>query len=199
MLSLTLVRHGSTRLNEESRYQGWAEEPLSERGHTQATRLADRLRGIRFDRIVTSDLPRCSETVRIALPDQRVEVDPRLRELHFGEWEGLTHAECHARDAERLASWLADPTGAPTPGGERFDDFCRRVDEGIDTLMAASEVLLVVHSGTIRRAISRVLGLEWAQAARIQLAHCGITRLALDREGGRVLGVNDTAHLEEST
>lgn len=195
MLELMLVRHASTRLNEEHRYQGRIDPPLSEWGREEAARLGIRLHGARFDHLLIADSRRCAETAAIALPGRSFARDARLRELHFGRWEGLSYEECLAMDAEPLQAWIDQPTRNAPPGGEAFGDFSRRVDAAMDALPAAGRALVIAHAGPIRRVLTRAVGLEWSQVVLFQLSPAGITHLALHPEGGHLRSLNDTAHL----
>lgn len=199
MLELTLVRHASTALNETRRYQGWIDPPLSERGRSEALRLRSRLHGASFDRVLCSDLLRCRETLELALPDCTPEADPRLRELGFGGWDGLTYEECLALDPARLRDWIDDPIGATPPEGEPFEAFRGRVDAVLGALPAEGHVLIVTHGGPIRRVLTRALALEWRHVVLMQLSPGGITRLAIHPDGGHLLCLNDTAHLEHTS
>jgi broad specificity phosphatase PhoE len=195
VLELTLVRHASTALNEQRRYQGWIDPPLSPRGCAEALQLRERLRDAHFDRIVYSDLRRCVDTAALALPGVSAEADARLRELHFGAWDGCTYNECEARDAARLHAWTRDPIGETPPGGEPFDRFRQRVDGALDALPREGSALIIAHGGPIRRILARALGLEWSRVVLMQLSPCGITRLALHPDGGHLRCWNDTAHI----
>lgn len=196
MLRLTLVRHATTALNEQRRYQGWVDPPLSERGRAEAGRLRERLGGGSYDQVLCSDLARCTETLALALPQGAPRADPRLRECSFGAWDGWSYDQCLAADPERLRGWVEDPTVRHPPGGEAFAEFARRVDDVVDGLPEQGRVLLVAHGGPIRRILCRALGLEWGHAVRMQLSPCGITRLALHLEGAHLLTLNDTCHLD---
>lgn len=198
MLELTLVRHASTALNETRRYQGSVDLPLSEWGRLEALRLRARLGAAAFDRILCSDLRRCRETLELALPDCTPEADSRLRELDFGGWEGRTYEECLALDAARLQDWVDDPTGTTPPEGEPFEAFRGRVDAVHDALPAHGCVLIVTHGGPIRRVVARALALDWRHVVLMQLSPGGITRLAIHPDGGHLLCLNDTAHLERT-
>lgn len=195
MLELTLVRHASTRLNETSRYQGSTDEPLGARGRSEARRLGGRLRMESFDLVVASDLDRCTETLSIALPSRSPRLDPRLREIDFGAWEGRSWEECEAMDPERMAAWMARPEETTPPDGERFEHFAARLDEAVNTLPPMGSALIVTHGGPIRWIVARALGLAWRQAACMEISACGIVRLALHPEGGHLRCWNDTAHL----
>lgn len=195
MLHLTLVRHGSTRLSRERRYQGWTDEPLSPEGAAEARLLGERLRAERFDRVVTSDLSRARETAALALPEADLLQDPRLREMDFGAWDALTYDEAARRDRERIARWIDAPHRTRPPGGESLAGFRSRVAAAVDALPREGEVLLVAHGGPLRAILARALGLRWRQVVLFQLSPCGVTRVALHRAGGHLLCLNDTAHL----
>lgn len=198
MLELTLVRHASTALNEARRYQGRSDEPLSALGRSQAVRLRPRLREVDYDAVIRGDAKRCAETLELGLPGRAGEVDPRLRELGFGRWEGRTYSECEALDSRILRAWIADPSAAAPPGGESFAEFCRRVDDWLDGFRhagRAGRAVVVAHAGTIRRIVARTMDLEWRHVAAMKLDTCGITRLELYRGGARLICLNDTAHL----
>lgn len=195
MLHLTLVRHGSTRLSRERRYQGWTDEPLSPEGEEEARLLGERLRAERFGRVVTSDLSRARDTAAIALPEAAASEDPRLREMDFGAWDALTYDEAVRRDRARLERWIDAPHRTRPPGGESLADFRSRVAAAVDALPRNGEVLLVAHGGPLRTILARALGLRWSQVVLFQLSPCGITRVALHPEGGHLLCLNDTAHL----
>lgn len=196
MLWLTLVRHASTRLNAEHRYQGWCDPPLSDAGRAEALRLRRCLAAEEPDFLLSGDSRRCIETAALALPAVTARLDPRLRELDFGAWDGLTYEECHAADPERLSAWIDDPSRAHPPGGESFESFCGRVDAVLRSLPAAGGVVVLTHGGPLRRLLCRVLGLGWEEAMRLRLSPCGITRLAIQGSAGRLVTLNDTAHLD---
>src|SRR5262245_1233098 len=94
-MRLLLARHGATRNNAEARYTGQSDIPLSSLGERQAEALAKRLFFVRLDAIVSSDLARARATAervarRHTLP---IQLDPDLREIALGAWEGSTYEE----------------------------------------------------------------------------------------------------------
>lgn len=196
MLRLTLVRHGTTALNEQRRYQGRTDAPLSKRGRREARRLGERLGRERFDAVVASDLARCTETASLACAGGGAP-DPRLREMDFGRWEGRTYDECLSQDGERFRRWIGAPERETPPRGEAFAHFAARLDEWTAGLPAEGSVLAFAHGGPIRRIIARALGLAWSQVVLMEVSACGITRLAMQPGGGHLVCLNDTAHLED--
>ncbi len=195
MLRVTLVRHGTTGWNDTGRYQGWSDTPLSEGGRAEAERLRGRLAGERWDRVMSSDLLRARETAEIAVPGVPVETDPRLREMHFGAWEGLTWDECTARDGDLPARWTSDPASCAPPEGESVAEFEARVGAALDALPVDGNVLVVAHAGTIHAVLARWLGVTLKQTFALRIAQCGITRAEVYPDGLRVQCVNDTAHM----
>lgn len=102
-----LLRHGRTAFNEEGRLQGHVDSPLTELGRRQARRAGATLARLVGDatgwRMVSSPLGRAratAETVRRALGLPRVEIDERLIELSWGDWDGQLRAELRAREPE---------------------------------------------------------------------------------------------------
>ncbi len=142
-LRLWLVRHGVTDWKDAGRFTGWTDVPLNEQGRQQAEQLAARLAGIEFAGIWSSDLDRAVQTARLAVgwavPDYR------LRELNFGDLEGLAWQECPA-DAQQA---LMEFDGFQAPGGESVPQLRQRV---LDFLAALpdGDHLLFTHGGVIR-------------------------------------------------
>lgn len=195
MLRLTLVRHGSTEWNEAGRFQGWGDPPLSARGRGEAERLGAHLAGEEFDRVVASDLLRARETAALALPSAPVETDPRLREMDFGAWDGLTWAECVARDGDLIRRWSEDPAAVAPPGGESLAAFEARIAAALADLPEEGSRLWVVHAGVIHAILARWMDVPLRRTFALHISACGITRAELFPGGGaKVMCVNETAH-----
>jgi broad specificity phosphatase PhoE len=119
--------------------------------------------GIPWERIVASPLKRCAEfatelAARLAILP---EFDERLREMHFGAWEGKTAAELMESDGDALARFWRDPAACPPPGAESLQAFQERVFSAWRDLRQSAggrRVLLVGHGGTIRTIVCDVLG-----------------------------------------
>ena len=145
-----LVRHGETDWNAEGRFQGWTDVPLNETGRSQAEWLARVLAHLTFDGVWSSDLSRAVETARIAVGEPSI--DPRLRELEFGDIEGTAWADL---DADLRAA-LRDFDAFRPPGGEPAPVFFDRVFEFFDDLPPGVHIVFA-HGGVIR-AVSRACG-----------------------------------------
>src|SRR5437879_8293186 len=99
------VRHGESEGNAARVFTGQTDSPLTERGRQQAEAVADELAGVKFDRIVSSDLSRTRDTADVIAKrhGMRVEVVPELREIDVGDQTGKTFDETRG-----LPNWNDD-------------------------------------------------------------------------------------------
>ncbi len=115
--------------------------------------------------------------------------EPRLREQNFGAWTGRRHADIEAElGAAYHEFWRAPATNRP-PGGESFADQIARVRSCLDKL-PSGDVVLVVHSGTIRAALAIALDITPAGALRFVIDPLSLTRLDRLDQGWRIWNVN---------
>lgn len=150
---LILVRHGESVLGLAHRYAGHRDTPLAPVGRARVFRLRTRFRKLRPDRIFSSDLRRCRQTAAILSPDETVRTSPRLRELDFGAWDGLTAKSCRRRDPERFDRWMRNPWSTRPPGGESLSRLCRRVRTFVTSVAKRhphQTLALITHGGPIR-------------------------------------------------
>ena len=106
MLTLVLTRHGLTSRSRPEQHLGQKiDVPLSEGGRAQAAALAARLEPVDFERIISSPLLRARQTAEIVAGGREVEIEPRLAEMDYGRWEGLTYEQINETDAEERRRW----------------------------------------------------------------------------------------------
>lgn len=156
---VVLWRHGRTTWNAAGRFQGQADPPLDVVGQEQSRQAAPYLALDPPDLILTSDLVRAKGTAQalVQLLDVPVKVEPRLREIDLGSWQGLTRDEVAAAHPEQFAQWLA---GHPVldRGGETRAQLDARVLVALRDIQV-EHVLLVTHGGTSRSVIEVLLDL----------------------------------------
>jgi broad specificity phosphatase PhoE len=155
------VRHGQSTWNHEHRIQGQLDPPLSDQGRRQAVRLGRRLAGRKFAGLYTSDLKRAYETSTLLGEAVGVEPTPmaELREIHLGEWEGLTTDELAVRFPQAWSSWRQEPDWDLVAGGEGSAAFEARVGSTLDAIFARhhdGDMLVVTHGGVIQIALHRI-------------------------------------------
>ena len=166
--TIVLVRHGETDWNLERRFQGHADRPLNDTGHAQAAALAESLSGEHLDAVYTSPLQRASQTAAIVAARLGLAARPleALREIHVGDWEGLTVDDVKERYPEHVATdWRSG-----WPGGETYDELSARVLPALVSLAddhPGERVLAVTHAGPVRAALSSAMGLAYADARPI--------------------------------
>jgi alpha-ribazole phosphatase len=151
MTRLILVRHGETDWNVEGRWQGQADVPLNARGRQQAAQLAQSLADLGITAIVSSDLSRAAETARALarVTGLSIHFDPRLREIHQGEWEGQLISQIQARYSEALRQRNENPAAIAAPGGETAAQVLERVLAAVDEICQEypNETVAVVSHG----------------------------------------------------
>src|SRR5205814_1635373 len=151
---LWMVRHGETAWNAQGRVQGQLDIPLSELGHAQARALAAALSANSFSSIYSSDLLRVQETARptaerLHLP---VKTDPRLRERHYGIFQGATYAECRDRLPDDYARFKAKDLDYDFGSGESLRIFNVRALACVGEIAArhaGEELLVFTHGGVL--------------------------------------------------
>lgn len=152
-------RHGRTTWNAGSRYQGQADPPLDPVGEKQSRQAAAQLATEPPELIVTSDLLRATRTADalsriIGTP---VKVEPGLREIDVGSWQGLTRGEVAASYPDQYAAWMAG-RALVDRGGETKTQLDARVLAALRRI-EVEHVLLVTHGGTSRSIFDILLDL----------------------------------------
>ena len=156
---LWLVRHGQTDWNLAGRWQGQSPQApgLNETGRAQALALRSQLAGRQFAAVYSSDLLRARQTAELladplGLP---VNLDPRLREMDLGDWEGLLSDEISARFPHLLVERDCNPLQASAPQGETPECVAERAASALDDIVMnhCGEPLLIVAHGISLAAI----------------------------------------------
>ncbi|HWX95622.1 MAG TPA: histidine phosphatase family protein [Solirubrobacteraceae bacterium] len=172
-LEVVPVRHAETEWSLSGRHTGLTDIPLTDAGRATAKALAGRLSEWRFERVLVSPLRRARETCELSGLGDRAEICDDLHEWDYGEYEGLTTAQIHARRPD----WNLWRDGCP--GGESPEQVGARADR---VLAAASEVRGAVAAFSHGHML-RVLGARW-----IELTPAGGARLGLSAGAVSVLG-----------
>lgn len=157
-----LLRHGETSWNREKRIQGQSESPLTLEGKRQALGWGAPLAAWRFDRMLCSDLGRARETAvlcnrSLALP---CGLDPRLREQHWGHWEGQTLSELR-KCSTLLAAAEAQGWDFTPPEGESRRELLARSLAALEEAAhrtPGARVLVICHNGVLRALAHHLTG-----------------------------------------
>lgn len=187
-MDVYLVRHGVTNWNKEKRYLGHSDEPLLEGELHRLNPLRNALNRISFDYCYSSDLKRCIETFQYLTDKNQVCIDQRLRELHFGDWEGLTYEQL--KDDSYYQKWLNDWELVAPPNGETSGQFNERIVSFLAELLLLQKkkrnnVLIATHGGVIRAILMKFAVTKTLWELPIQ--HAKGYRLSLQHQGGEWL------------
>jgi broad specificity phosphatase PhoE len=155
-----MARHGNTAWTLSGQHTGLTDLPLTPDGERNARRLGERLKGMKFAKVITSPLQRASRTCELAGFGAVAETGPDLVEWNYGKYEGLTSAEIRRERPD----WDLFRDGCP--GGESPAQVGERADRVIQRVRSIPGNVLLFSSGHF----IRVLTARW---------------LALDPTGGR--------------
>ncbi|MBO1418972.1 bifunctional RNase H/acid phosphatase [Streptomyces sp. FH025] len=199
-----LLRHGETPLTPEKRFSGsgGTDPELSDKGRWQAERAAEALaaRGS-VQAVVASPMVRTRQTAETVAARLGLEVhyEDGLREVDFGDWEGLTFAEVRQRYPEDLSAWLGSAKAKPTGSGESFTTLTHRVGAARDRITArypGQTVLVVSHVSPIKTLVRLALGAPPDSMYRMELSAASICAVQYYADGNASLRLlNDTSHL----
>lgn len=167
--NLIFVRHGETDGNRDRQYIGRTDLPLNDNGLQQAEATGKALSRIPIHRVYYSPYQRTLQTAEIIMKHQPTllttgwHADPRLAELHFGRWEGLTFNRIEQTDKDLLWSWYDDPWNLSPPKGESVRDLDARLTEWVEAALGEARAadtqnfLIVTHGGPLRWLLAKYL------------------------------------------
>ena len=186
MTCLHLVRHGETDWNVQGRWQGQADVALNARGLAQARQSAEMLAHLPLEAIYSSDLVRAAETARTiarANPAPLV-LEPRLREIHQGEWQGQLVKEIKAHHLDAYQRGSQDPLKIAAPGGETTQQVRERALAAVSGLLdryPRGNVVVVSHGFTLAVLITHFKKISFDRVWEQIPQNGEIIRLEIDR------------------
>lgn len=201
MGKIFLVRHGQTAWNRANAYIGSTDLPITSNGREEAALVANRLEEQDIAAIYASSLLRARQTAeviaeRFNLPIRTVH---ELREVNYGEWEGIPESEVGDRYPDIFPRWRANPMDVRIPAGETFAELRDRAFPafmGIVESHRDENIAIAAHKSTNRVILCCVLEMDVSRYRQIGQVNSAINVLNL-REDGRLIveQINDTCHL----
>ncbi len=181
-----LLRHGECEGG--AIFRGSLDVALAEHGRARMQAQADTQPD--WQHIIASPLRRCRffADQLAAARGLAIDIDDRLRETHFGRWEGRSVADVWADDASAAQAWFNDPERNGPPGGEPLTDLRSRARAAFNDAVnthAGRHVLLVTHGGLMRALLADLLDMPGAAMHRIEVPYACLTRLRVVRDGRR--------------
>lgn len=188
-MKITLVRHTSLAISPNICY-GQTDVDVSHNFENERLRLQEKLAPHAFDAVYSSPLQRCHKLALALRPDQPIQLDDRLKEIHFGDWEMQAWDDI-PRDI--FDEWAKNYAHLAPPNGETFTDLLARATQFIADMRQqfhGQHILVVTHGGLIRALIAEVLQMPLKGLFRISIDHASMTQLEFDGDIPRVHVVN---------
>lgn len=184
------VRHGPTH---EKAFVGWRDVPADLSDTAQISRLRQTLPGEAL--VISSDLLRASSTAdAITGPGHnRLDHHAGLREMHFGDWDGMHFEAVAERDPFLSRSFWEEPGDVSAPGGESWNMAARRVSAVVQQMNVAhpgAEIIAVAHFGVILTQIQQALQVPAYDAMAHRIDNLSVTTISWDGDSGKVHRIN---------
>ena len=162
-MKIYLIRHGETDWNLRGMFYGWTDCDINETGIAQAEHLRDFFNTIKYDGIYASDLLRAVHTAEIITENRTLEIqkNPCFRELFFGDWEDKEGTYIREHHGDELKRWMQEWQTSALPGGEAFEEFYKRVTEGLLEVIAENkgrDIVIVSHNGPMSAMLCYLTG-----------------------------------------
>ncbi|MBX3499723.1 MAG: histidine phosphatase family protein [Alphaproteobacteria bacterium] len=163
-MRIAFLRHGPTAWNDEGRLQGMTDVPLSSRGRAHVATWRVPYQDWRW---ACSPLTRARETAVLLGAPPSLAVEPALREMAYGEWEGRTLDELRAREPQGMRDAETRGLDMAPPGGESP----RQVMDRLRPWFAAQrdDVVAVSHKGVIRVVLAMATGWDMKSRQPVKL------------------------------
>lgn len=192
-MKLTLVRHTSLQIAEGICY-GQSDVDVSANFHHELSTVQQKLQHEDFSAIYSSPLQRCHKLAlglaHARTHTQDIQLEPRLKELHFGAWEMQAW-----NDIPRTVFdvWAKNYAELAPPEGETFAQLQARGIAFLQELQirhAGEHVLVVTHGGMIRALIAHVLNMQLKSLFRLHIDYASLTQLDYAGEVPKIVFVN---------
>ena len=199
--TVLLIRHGETEWNKLGKFQRCTDIALAGEGIKQAELLKNRLNG-KFDYIYASPLSRAFETANIlaSSTDKEVIIAPKIREINFGEWEGLTIHEIAEKYPEVFKAWRTDKTESYICGGDSsINNAANRAKNCVLDIVKkhkGKKIVIVAHGGIIKAGLIGLFGWDMTMYHKMALGNTCINKLTFAEDlMPALITLNDTNHL----
>lgn len=194
-MKLYLVRHGETEWNSIRKLQGQTDIPLNEYGIELAKITGDALKYIEFDYVISSPLIRAMETAKIIIGERNLPIitDDRIKEIHFGECEGVQIPRFSETKINPIWYFEFDTENyIPAKGGESFSEIFERTKDFFDNEILPLEgrynnILLIGHGCMNRTILNRLMNRHLKDFWDIKLDNCAVSVIEITNGKAEVI------------
>lgn len=195
-MRIFLFRHPPSRIDTSGLCLGCTDIPAEGISADELGRFIVPLSSV--TQLYSSDLIRTREMASAfsAFLHLPLEIDSRLRELHYGDWEKRTWKSIENSDGEAFRNWNADPINEAPTKGESFTTLSKRVESWRNETAekhSQGTIAVVTHLGVIRALLADALGLPLANAQRLRIDHCSLSEITYFPDRPPSVGVINAA------
>ncbi len=197
MTRLILVRHASTTDNHNKRLSGHIDSMVSESGKIQIERLTEYLKDFSINKIYTTTSRRTKDTVEILAKIKSLNIIEKesLKEINFGEFEGLTFEEIESNYYEEFQSIIEKGYEYKYPNGESLIDSYNRVVNEIKNILKLDKdknILICSHGGTIRNIITYLISNSYKYHWNFKIDNASVTIIDIEDGFSVINTLNNT-------
>ena len=205
-MRIYIVRHGQTAWNKTLRWQGNQDVLLDETGIAQVNALAEKLSPLSVSRIYSSPLKRAMVSAEILQKKINADIVYRrgLREIHLGEWEGLTTNEIIVKYGGLYGEWEENPAAQIGLGVENMSDLQQRAYLELESInMCETDDFIIVAHGTWARCLlCKLLNIPLENRMSFEVGNGGINVVNYNKSKNSprftVVTLNDVSHIEKA-
>ena len=195
--TLCLIRHAEVEARYQGVFGGRIDMDISPRGHEQAAALANYLRHKKFDAIYASPMKRVQQTLSPYLNNgaPKPVIVPKLYEVDFGVWTGLSFAEVQERFGARASSWLDQLAAGTIPNAETAAEYRARIEPCVRDILqqhSGQRIAVFCHGGVIRQMLAILLDLPLPKTAGFEIEYASITEVEIHPHRAEIQLLNFT-------
>jgi broad specificity phosphatase PhoE len=198
---LIFVRHAEAEGNYYRIFHGWTDSGITEKGHVQAKKTADRLKDVEIDVLYSSSLKRTIQTAQYiadikGLPIIRTD---KLKEINGGDWEGRRWADLPSVWPHEYYTWENAPHIHRMPNGETMEEFQKRLINEVMYIIKNNQgknICIVTHGTAIRALMCHFFHLNLNHMINIRwYDNTSISIIDYENERFKVIVEGDASHL----
>ncbi len=200
---LIIIRHAEAIGNYVREFHGWTDSELTDKGHMQSKKLAERIKNEKIDVLYSSTLKRTMQTASYIadIKDLAVTRTDKLKEINGGDWEGELWDELPLKWPKEFKTWEYSPHIHKMPNGETMEEFTVRLKKEIDYIISnnrGKNICIVTHGTAIRALMCFFKGLKPKNMLNIPwYDNTAVTVISYEEDKYKILLEGDTSHLEK--
>lgn len=198
-MKIYLCRHSKTEWNEQHKLQGWLDSPLTIQGKEDALKLYERIKNIPITCCYSSPIGRAKQTAQILFQEEKIIYDDRLKEMNFGDYEGMYVDEL-LDNPLYYQLWNEPDVDVRLPNGETYQEVVNRFQSFLDETYNKHQddtIFLTIHGMAIiiLRGIMEKREIKDFKEINQVFRGCSLSEVDYDGNEFKIHYLNDSTHL----